>query len=455
MNKFYFREKEISILNNFLKSKNQKALAIYGRRRTGKTELILQVLNKNKSNMKYYQVSNNDYNAALYDFKNIFEHDDILDSLNTFKDVFTYLNKTQKITIIIDEFPFLAKKREGITTEFQWIIDHALDNIKLILIGSNRSFMKGQIEDSNSPLYGRFDVIINLLPFSFNEVNKLFKKEKDAMDVYAITGGVAQYVMFFKEYKTIEEAKDNLIFSRFGRLFLEGPNLLNQEVRDATNYNLILRALGSSRKTASNIASKIKMDPKAIYNYLLKLEELNIIGIVNNPINPKKEKRYYITDLYLRFSYSFIDSNVSMISALGPDSKKYILDNRYDEYLSFIYEDIIRENLYTYANEGYIPFMPNNIGNCYVNVFQDGKWFETEIDVIGINGQNVIIGECKYKNKKIGINELKQLQFKANFLVKSNQNVFYMLASNEGFTKELLELNDKNLLLIHGTRPIK
>lgn len=147
------------------------------------------------------------------------------------------------------------------------------------------------------------------------------------MDVYAITGGVAQYVMFFKEYKTIEEAKDNLIFSRFGRLFLEGPNLLNQEVRDATNYNLILRALGSSRKTASNIASKIKMDPKAIYNYLLKLEELNIIGIVNNPINPKKEKRYYITDLYLRFSYSFIDSNVSMISALGPDSKKYILDN--------------------------------------------------------------------------------------------------------------------------------
>ena len=178
MNKFYFREKEISILNNFLKSKNQKALAIYGRRRTGKTELILQVLNKNKSNMKYYQVSNNDYNAALYDFKNIFEHDDILDSLNTFKDVFTYLNKTQKITIIIDEFPFLAKKREGITTEFQWIIDHALDNIKLILIGSNRSFMKGQIEDSNSPLYGRFDVIINLLPFSFNEVNKLFKKRK-------------------------------------------------------------------------------------------------------------------------------------------------------------------------------------------------------------------------------------------------------------------------------------
>ena len=327
MNKFYFREKEISILNNFLKSKNQKALAIYGRRRTGKTELILQVLNKNKSNMKYYQVSNNDYNAALYDFKNIFEHDDILDSLNTFKDVFTYLNKTKKITIIIDEFPFLAKKREGITTEFQWIIDHALDNIKLILIGSNKSFMKGQIEDSNSPLYGRFDVIINLLPFSFNEVNKLFKKEKDAMDVYAITGGVAQYVMFFKEYKTIEEAKDNLIFSRFGRLFLEGPNLLNQEVRDATNYNLILRALGSSRKTASNIASKIKMDPKAIYNYLLKLEELNIIGIVNNPINPKKEKRYYITDLYLRFSYSFIDSNVSMISALGPDSKKYILDN--------------------------------------------------------------------------------------------------------------------------------
>lgn len=92
-------------------------------------------------------------------------------------------------------FPFLAKKDENVPVEFQWIIDHGLGSIKLILLGSNLSFMKKQIGNREAPLYGRFDEIMEVRPFTFSQVRSLFPSRDDAMMVYSLTGGVAQYVM--------------------------------------------------------------------------------------------------------------------------------------------------------------------------------------------------------------------------------------------------------------------
>lgn len=451
MKQFYFREKEIKMIEEFISSENKKALAIYGRRRTGKTELILNAISDMENIAYYYQVSSFDYETSLRDFKNILKRgndDSILDSLNSFKDVFTYINTDQKV-VVIDEFPFLAKKNSNISIEFQYIIDHCLNgNVKLILLGSNRSFMKGQIEDSNSPLYGRFDEIISLMPFSYDEVKQIFHNEKDAMDVYAMTGGVAQYVMFFKEYKNVSSAISSLYFNRNGRLFLESSNYLNQEFKDSTTYNVILRYLGSSDKKASDIASFAKIDNRAIYSYLNKLEELNIIEIVNNPLNNKKDKRYHISDLYLRFAYTFIEPNISLIVSLEEKSKSFILNEQYNEYLGFIYEEIIRNNLYQLALLNKLPFMPIDIGKWWGNIYLNGKWCESEIDVVGVNGNHLILGECKYRNKKTGMKELDNLKYKASFIMKEGQQVVYLLASAGGFTDELFKLESKDVILI-------
>ena len=204
MAEFYFREEELNKLQNFYSNEKQKSMAIFGRRRIGKSELILHFI-RNLNNAYYYQVNSLDYDASLNDFKNVIKNneiDSILDSLNNFKDVFSYISN-KNLFIIIDEFPFLAKKNEGISLEFQSIIDHFLGNNKLVLLGSNQSFMKSQIEDNSSPLYGRFDEILHLLPFSFNEVNQLFLNNDDAMNVYALTGGIVQYVMFFMNYSSL------------------------------------------------------------------------------------------------------------------------------------------------------------------------------------------------------------------------------------------------------------
>ncbi len=344
---------------------------------------------------------------------------------------------------------FLAKKNSNVCIEFQYIIDHCLnDNIKLILLGSNRSFMKGQIEDSNSPLYGRFDEIIHLRPFTYKEISALFKDDDEAMNIYALTGGVAQYVMFFKEYKSVSMAIDDLYFNRNGRLFLESGNYLNQELKDATTYNLILRFLGNSDKKASDIALYAKIDNRAIYAYLNKLEELNIIELVKNPLSNKSDKRYHISDLYLRFAYTFIEPNVSLIISLEEKAKSFILNQRFDEYLGFVYEEIIRDSLYDYALACKLDFMPLSIGKWWGNIMLNGKWTESKIDVVGINKNNIVLGECKYRNKKVGIKELDSLKYKSQFILKEDKKVTYLLASGSGFSDELLSIKDDNLLLI-------
>lgn len=458
---FYFREEEMQEIRDFANTPSRKAMAVYGRRRTGKTELILHMIPELK-NCLYFQVPGNDYALSLEDFKNeliaLIGDRSIIEALSSFKSVFEYLSKTVKndLIIVIDEFPFLAKKNDNVPYEFQWIIDHGLGaHMKLILLGSSLSFMKTQITDESSPLYGRFQTILKVRPFTFDEMRKLFEDFDECVNVYAMTGGVAQYVMFILEYGSYEEAVNRLFFNRNGRLFQEGQNLLRQELRDITVYTSVLRAIGRGEKDAQKIASAVNMDGRGIYTYLKKLAELEIVSEVVNPLPAKKEeKKYRIADYFMRFSYTFLEPHQSMISMLGKESKPYIMNEAYNEYLGFVYEDIIRDGIYKTAMTANIGFMPEKVGKWWGNVHGPEGWYETEADILAEAPAGVIVGECKYKNKAVGLNELELLKLKAQFIKSGKRKIVYLLASRKGFTDDLLKLRD-DVILIEQDRIIQ
>ena len=453
----YFRDEEIGKLRSFVSRAATKAMAVYGRRRTGKTALMLDYLSgEGKGIAIYYQCSSFDYQACLSDFVTTLSQtlgeNSVLRSLRTFRDVFSYLAESGRAegkVIIIDEFPFLAKKGENVPVEFQWIIDHAVKGYKLILLGSNLSFIKKQIGDSESPLYGRFDEILRIRPFSFQEVYRLFPDFEDAVNVYAQTGGIAQYVMFFLDYPSVGDGTNSLFLERNGRLFSEAENLLMQELREITTYTLILRAIGSGEKDSGKIAAKCGLDSKNIFPYLRKLMDLELVSVVENPLQKKKNgNRYRISDTFFRFHYSFIEPNLSMITAIGSRSRSYVLNEQYSEFLGFVYEDIIRSGCYEYAVQGIFPFMPRTVGKWWGNILEAGVWKESEIDVVAYDDHNIILGECKFRNKAVGVNELDALKAKAAFLPVQERNVYYLLASKSGFTQNLKELNDERLVLL-------
>ena len=455
----YFRERESEKLRRFICS-NQKAMALYARRRVGKTELILDYISHNPSDgILYFQCGSYDYRVCLEDFASVLKpvigHDSILDSLKSFRDMISYVSEISSDVkcVVIDEFPFLCKKQESAVVEFQWIIDHGLGNLKLILLGSNISFMENQLNDREAPLYGRFDEILEILPFSFPEVKQLFENFEDAVTVYSMTGGVAQYVMLFTEYDSVSLAAAELFFNKNGRLFHEAANLLMQELREVASYSSILRSIAGGEKTSGQIAGKCGMDPRGIYTYLNKLIDLHIVTMVENPLSTRKtDKRYRIRDGLFRFSFTFIEPNLSMITALGAQSIKFILDNKFREYLGSLYEDIVRESLFSLAAEAALPFMPQNTGKWWGNIPQDDVWGETEVDVIAYNDTDILLGECKYKNKVVGLKEYELLRLKAQFIQTKGRKTHFLLAAKNGFTDELKALSD--VILLEGISPI-
>lgn len=453
----YFRNREKEQLISFTRHPRYKAMAIYGRRRTGKTALVLDFLeNSPIAPTAYFQITTFDYASCLNDFISVLssfsrELESLLRPYSSFRDVFTFLSSTQlshPALIIIDEFPFLAKKNENVAIEFQWIIDHALKNMKLILLGSNLSFMRKQIQDDQSPLYGRFDVIMEVLPFSFSEIHELFPDFEDAVEVLAQTGGVAQYVMYFKDYSSVQRASEALLFDRTGRLFLEAPNLLMQEVRDITSYVSILRVIGAAEKDSGKIAKQCSMDQRNIYPYLNKLMDLEIVSLVNNPLSAKKEHRYRISDAFFRFYYTFLEPNVSLISTLREKSRSIILNDQYHEFLGFVYEDIIRANIFQYALDYQLPFIPRTAGKWWGQICKNNRWQESEVDIIAYDDRHLIVGECKYRSKATGLQELDSLKLKAQFIPVKGRELFFLLASKSGFTEDIKLIKDPHLMLI-------
>ena len=298
---------------------------------------------------------------------------------------------------------------------------------------------------------------MEICPFTFSQVNELFPKFEDAVDVYAQTGGVAQYVMFFRDYKTVKTATDRLFLDKDGRLFQEANNMLTQELRDVTTYVSILRAMSGGEKDSGQIASKANTDPRAVFSYLNKLIDLEIVEEIVNPLSRKKrEKRYRICDNLFRFNYAFIEPNISIITALGGKARQYILNEKYNEFLGYVYEDIIRGKCYEFGLKKDLPFMPLHIAKWWGNVQNEGAWQESEVDLVAFDDHNIIIGECKYKNKMIGIKELAELRSKSVSISVGGRRVYYLLASKKGFTKELIEEKKiaKDLILIEKAAPI-
>lgn len=454
---FYFREEEFQQLKRFLYRPSAKAMAIYGKRRTGKTRLLTEYMERETGNIGflYFQCTSYDYHACLTDFlsvvRNRFPDETYLASMPSFKDAIIALSRAhpESLCIIIDEFPFLAKKNENVPVEFQWIIDHGPGSVKLILSGSNLSFMQKQIGNREAPLYGRFDEILEVRPFSYQQVQSLFPSADDAMKVYSMTGGIAQYVMFFLDYPSVAEATASLYFSPDGRLIREAPNLLLQELRDPTSYEQIFRALGGSDKSTPQIAKLSGLDSKGISPYLTRLQDLHLVASVENPLSTEKRKqRFRITDALFRFHYTFIEPNMSMINSLREKAIDYILDHRYQEFIGITYEDIVRESCFRYAMEKKIPFMPRTVGKWWGPIRRDNTWQESEVDLVAYNEQHLLVGECKYRTKAVGLKELDDLKLKAQFIPAGNRELYYLLAGKSGFTNDLLSLQDPHVILI-------
>lgn len=452
MEKFYCRKKELQKLTMRYQNDQFECLIIYGRRRVGKTALI-NAFCKDKPTIFFSALNTTSQENLLSLSKAIigYERPDVETALE-FKNYddalheITMLAAEKRLVFVIDEYPYLARANPAISAMLQHIIDHKWSNTKLYLIlcGSSMSFMENQVLGQESPLYGRRTGQFKIEPLDYKDT-AVFHPELSYEDnalIYGITGGIPHYINKLGIKETIDSALLYNLFDRSSYLYEEPTNLLKQELREPAIYNAIIKAIAEGASRLNEICSKVGESNTTITKYMKTLMELGIVK-KETPITEKPGKKtiYLLADNFFRFWYRFVPNNMSAIDS-GRIDKTYqkAVKSYFSDYMGLIFEKMCQEYLLYYAEE--LPINLNQIGQWWGTDSKKKK--QIQIDIVGtpVEGREYIIGSCKYRNEKIGINELELIRDYASVFGKGLNYYFYIF-SKSGFTEGLLEASKR------------
>lgn len=448
MEKFYCREEELRKLNMRYLNNKFECLIIYGRRRVGKTALInafcagkptiffsalnttgqenLQALSK--AIMSYEKPDA--VNAP--EFKS---YDDALAEI-------TGLAREQRLVFVIDEYPYLAKAKPAISAMLQHLIDHQWSESKLYLIlcGSSMNFMENQVLGQESPLYGRRTGQFKIEPLDYKETavfHPELSHEENAL-IYGITGGVPHYINKLGVQSNLDEALLTNLFDRSAYLYEEPANLLKQELREPAIYNAIIKAIAEGASRAADICGKVQETSTTVLKYLKTLMELGIVK-KETPLTEKAGRKtvYLLADNFFRFWYKFVPGNANAIDS-GRIARIYpqTVKRYFSDYMGLIFEKMCQDYLLYYAER--LPMELVVIGQWWGTDAQKKKQVQIDIVGVGVDPGAYLIGSCKYRNEKIGLDELELLRDYARAFGKGARYYYYIF-SKSGFTEGLLE----------------
>ncbi len=446
---FHCREKEMHTLNQRYDRGRFECIIIYGRRRVGKTALINEFC-KGKPAVYFSALNASSQenlealSKAVYSYKNPAEvHAPVYRSYEDVLGAITEIAEEQRLVFVIDEYPYLAKAEKSISSRLQHIIDHIWQNgqLFLVLCGSSMSFMEKQVLGYESPLYGRRTAQFKLQALTYREVTEFHPELgiEDQALLYGVTGGIPHYINKLEIEGDLDTALKEHLFNTSSYLFEEPENLLKQELREPAIYNSVISAIAGGASRSNEIATKVGVESGICAKYLKVLLELGILK-KETPVTEKPGRKtiYAIDDNFFRFWYRFVPRNMSAISS-GRMEQIYerAVKQFYSDYMGLIFEKMCLEYLLRYADT--LPILLSDAGQWWGTDSKTRK--EVQIDIVGIpiEGNEYIIGSCKYKNTPVGADELELLrQYAAVF--KGGCKHHYYIFSKSGFKQPLMEL---------------
>ncbi len=429
---FVNRANELSSLKSSHSRDGFEFIVITGRRRVGKTRLLQEFSDDEKTlflmcEERKWQYNLEKFNKAIGDF---FEMP--VPNFDSFRECFEFIaERDDNLLIIIDEFSYLIKgKDKEILGEFQGIVDEILQDrdLTLILSGSAVSMMKKRVLGKKSPLYGRTTSQLDLQPLRFEDLLEWFKDTdiENIIKIFGICDGIPKYLEFFEGKNIQEEIKKN-IFSPDAFLFREPKLLLEEELREPETYYQILEGISLGHTRPTDIANYSYMNPKDISSYLSILRDLGFIKKERSILSKRRKRGLYkIKDNFFNFWFRFVSPHFAEIENWMNESAVNEFKRDFDQYLGKIYEEVCKQLLSSTTN--------------YAKI---GRWWykEDEIDIVALDRDEdkILLAECKWSKNRVDTDLLYDLKEKAEKVRWKNdeRHEEYFLFSRSGFTDEL------------------
>ena len=410
--RFYGRTTQRKQMHKMIDSQEMQTLLIYGRRRVGKSELIKQVLRETDNTSVYYECKEttelNNTESLASVISEVFGYPRL--SFSGIEEILEYLFKAsidKNIILVIDEYPYLRKTVKGLDSIIQSLIDKYRNTarLKLVICGSYVDVMKSLIL-SESPLYGRIDLTIDLKPMDYLESALFYPafSSEDKVRIYSVFGGIPYYNKLIDDSKSVRENIIELIASPGSRLENEVSMYLKSEISKIGNANEVFETLAKGFSRFSDILSQSHVSSSpTLVDVLDKLMKMDLVKktVPINDENNRKKAGYFISDPLSLFYFRYCFRYSSQLSIMDPDVfyERYIEKDFESWYAPNAFEEICRQFLINQNRLGTLPEPFEKIGKYWY----DDPINKTngEFDLVTQDPNGYIFYEVKFRKEPV------------------------------------------------------
>ena len=335
------RKEECAELERLYRSDRPEFVAVYGRRRVGKTFLVKQVL-KNRITFQHTGVSPVDQKDAKNRLKTQLESfyysllnhgmegfampSSWMEAFYQLEQLLLKLDDGSRQVVFIDELPWMDTPRSGFLPAFEnfwngWCSGR--DNMMLVVCGSATSWILGNLSRNKGGLYGRLTNEIKLMPFTLKECEEYFASEGIEMSRYDIVqshmvfGGIPYYLSYFRKGISFEGNTDRILFGRNPHLKDEFNRLFKAIFGNSEDCKKIVRLLATKHKgyTREEIAKHTGLPlGGGLTDTLAALAESDFILRYIPYKQPGNVEHYKLIDNFCLFWLKYVEPNSTDIS---------------------------------------------------------------------------------------------------------------------------------------------
>lgn len=320
------RHKEQQVLRECIDSSRAELIAVYGRRRVGKTFLVKNFFDGNfdfyctgiYDATKKEQLAN--FATALQEYFGMEVKPRFADWFEAFEQLkacLKGLNK-DKIVVFIDEMPWFDTPRSRFLKAFEWFWNSwAADqhNLKIVVCGSATTWIMSKLLGDKGGMHNRVTKRIKISPFTLAETEEMLAKQGAEMDRYQIVqlymaiGGVPFYLQKVKPGYSAAQCIDQLFFEDNAELAIEYNILFRSLFKEGVKYRQVVECLSKHMKgmTRDELLKALKWEDTG--NVTTILENLcNCDFLRSYSAFGKKErgKMYQLTDMFTLFHLRFV-----------------------------------------------------------------------------------------------------------------------------------------------------
>ena len=403
MTEFVGRTRELAALQRAFDSTKSQLIPVFGRRRVGKSELLLHFLESHRG--IYFLGKESPETLQLRELMATAAQaldEPLLAAVSlawkeSLEAIVRQWKGTEKLVVILDEFQWMVQAMPELPSIVQELWDRQWQHenrVFVVLCGSYMGFMEREVLGSKSPLFGRRTAQIHLQPFGYQEARAFHPgyAAADAARTYFVCGGVPLYLKAFRDAQSVDANIRDAVMDEFSPLHREPDFLLREELRDVANYYGVLMALAAGATKAREIAQQTGLPERSLPYYLNSLVELGYVAkrfpLVGGS-STARHVRFVLEDPLLRFWFGFVYPNVSFVRQMGPQrSFDQLVRPNLPSWYGLAFERLCREALpVLYEREG--------VGAA----FEVGEYWDkhVQIDVVGLRKDDwTDVGECKW-----------------------------------------------------------